>query len=617
MSIKKLLTKFFKPFDEFVFNYMVRAGLIKPFLPALIGAIGSAATAAAPAVATAVATKALTGGSKKSSTAKAIEQAVPERTAEQQLNDIVTIYFGPEAVGKYKGLYDPKLIKDLSKIDAKSRRDLSIQELNQLNLLLDGTTSSNPAYQQSRNKIDAFSSIQRKLKQAGNNPFARKFKDSLTGGEAYYLYQANLISSDRTPTRRYSDNQIKSLLARSKKELSETPQTIKTDGLNQIVKEQSKLIGDITRSETRKTRTANVEDMRRLGKAVTDAYRNADPASRQIADLARSRAVRGDASLSQLNQVGRDLLGSDVRVPSFAEKALQKRGLSDINAQREAASSAERQLLRMGMSEGDLSDTETESLLFGRGSEFIESTGELSPLERRRATQAVRQASLARGREMDQGSLFNELLARSSEELNKREREIALGSDLLGQQAELRRLRLSQGGGFLKDAEDLAAQKRLEQRQRQAMGIGALTTVDNMAARRQSELLQRQQLGANLLGQAEDTQSNRINQAFDLNRRMAPDLSQIFLGTTTPATTGSLGQARNIGSGAGFSIVDPNAGFNIDAQNYANRLNRAGAIAKASAADRAGTSSLFSDVTSSVLPSLFDNIFDTKMDFGF
>ena len=145
MSIKKLLTKFFEPLDGFVFNYMVRAGLIKPFLPALIGAIGSAASAAAPAVATAVATKALTGGSKKSSTAKAIEQAVPERTAEQQLNDIVTIYFGPEAIGKYKGLYDSKLIKDLSKIDAKSRKDLSIQELNTLNLLLEGTTSSNPA----------------------------------------------------------------------------------------------------------------------------------------------------------------------------------------------------------------------------------------------------------------------------------------------------------------------------------------------------------------------------------------------------------------------------------------------------------------------------------------
>jgi len=84
---------------------------------------------------------------------------------------------------------------------------------------------------------------------------------------------------------------------------------------------------------------------------------------------------------------------------------------------------------------GDLAPSEAEQLLSERGLELAASTGELTPLEARRAQQSARAASAARGRELDKSSLYGEMSARMAEEMDKREREIALGSQLLRQQA--------------------------------------------------------------------------------------------------------------------------------------------------------------------------------------
>lgn len=715
----------------------------------------------ATTIATGVITDAITGGSKKSSGGGGSASLPPERTAEQQLNDIVTIYFGPSAVGKYKGLYDPKLVSDLAKIDAKARKDLSVVELESLDLLLNGATTPNPAYQESRNKSDAFRSIERKLKNAGNKAGSQKFINSLTGGEKYYLYQGGYIDAAGVPRRSYGKLDIGGEAAKARREVNITPKTKTAPGLNQIVKEQSELIGDITRSETSKTRTADVEDLNRLGRQVTQAYRNADPASANLARIASERA--GDFSESErdarlkasafssvqqkilkaggnprnkatfanafrsqafrdsltdgeayylyqegyinvdrtpqrkfdvldfqkevrdarteikniqsdvgrtpdvtdkLNEVGSQLIGGDIREASAAERALEMKGMADVFSAREKASEAEKQLLSrgvrdlnaqrepatdiekklsmMGFSESDTSLNDAESLIFDRGSEFINSTGGLSPLEQRNTAQAARQASVARGRGMDQSSIYEEMMARSSEELDKKEREVALGSDLLSKQAEMRRLRLSQGSGFLKDAADLAEQRRQEaferqqfgakmlgqvddmearrinqQLQRQAMGVGALGTVDNMTARREQELLNRQQAGASMINTGESIESNRLNTAFDLNRRMAPDLGNVLLNRTSGASFGGLNTAQNIGSGTGYQVVDPNSGITMDSNNYANQINRAGVNAQIGANRSAGSSSVMSDVTSSIFNNAFDSIFDTKMDFGF
>ena len=361
-----------------------------------------------------------------------------------------------------------------------------------------------------------------------------------------------------------------------------------TDGLFDLLEESSIRAADLQSKQLGQQRAADVAALQDFSRPVVEAYRAADKESTGLAELATARAGRETG----LGARGRGLLGSRVQSASAAERALQKRGMSDVNARREAASAAERQLQEMGMTLGDLSPTEQEALISARGSEFIQSTGELSPLEQRRAQQSARQGSLARGREMGQGSLYDEMLARQAEELNKEERQVALGSQLLGQEAGMRGARLGQGAGMLQGSEALAAQRRLEQLQRQQFGTSTLGMTEDMAARRRAEQLQRMQLGAGFIGQEEGIQSGRFGQAFGMNRALAGDAGNIILGRPSAAIglgQQTLGQAQQGAAGPmGPQLFDPNVGINMALQNQQNQFGLLGAQAQADASRSAG-----------------------------
>ena len=137
-----------------------------------------------------------------------------------------------------------------------------------------------------------------------------------------------------------------------------------TPGLFELQRQAAQEAGLTQRSEQGLQQAADVGALDQYGRQITDAYRAADPYSTELADLGSERA--------------KSLIG------------------------------AER--------------SEAEQLLGQRGLEFAASTGELSPLEQRRATQSSRQASTARGRGMDQSALYGEMQSRMSEEMNKQER---------------------------------------------------------------------------------------------------------------------------------------------------------------------------------------------------
>ena len=159
-----------------------------------------------------------------------------------------------------------------------------------------------------------------------------------------------------------------------------------TPGLFEMQRAAAQEAGITQRSEQGLQQAADVGALEQYGGQITDAYRAADPYSTELADLGSERA--------------KSLIG------------------------------AER--------------SEAEQLLGQRGLEFAASTGELTPLEQRRATQSSRQASTARGRGMDQSALYGEMQSRMSEEMNKQEREIAMGSQLLGQQSGMEQQRFGQ-----------------------------------------------------------------------------------------------------------------------------------------------------------------------------
>ena len=347
-------------------------------------------------------------------------------------------------------------------------------------------------------------------------------------------------------------------IAELKSTLANTPQRLgKTEGLFDLQDAATRRAGVTTREALRLQRQDDISALESLGERVVAAQRAADPASTRLAELASERAGQE----TNIGRLGEFLMGT----------AMERT---------KDPSAAEAQLQQMGMTLGDLSPTEQEALISGRGTEFIQSTGELSPLEQRRVQQSARQASLARGREMGQGALAQEIANRFAEESGKREREIALGAQLLGQEATLRGSRLGQGAGMLTGAE-------------------------NMAARRRAEELQRFQLGSGLVGQEEAIQSGRFGQAFGMNRSLSGDLGATILGRPSYATQlggqilGSAQQGAQ--QPVGPKLYDPNMGLNMAMADQRNQFGLLGAQAQADAARSAGGLGAFGSILGGAL----------------
>ena len=284
-----------------------------------------------------------------------------------------------------------------------------------------------------------------------------------------------------------------------------------TPGLFDLLEEQSTRAGALQRKELELQRASDVGALQEFAPQVVEAYRAADPYSTGLAELSSSRAL-------DMAQAG--------------------------------PSAAEQQLAAMGMSLSDLSPTEQEAILSQRGMEFAASTGELTALEQRRAQQSARQASQSRGREMDQSALYGEMQSRMAEEMQKQEREIAMGAELLGQQAGLRSARLGQGAGMLTGSENLKLQ-RFNQEQ---------------AA---------------------------LGSAFAQNRQLAGDVGMTILGRPSAAIGlggQMLGQAQQGAAGPmGPQLFDPNVGINMALQQRGQDVTFQGMQAQAKAAGQAGT----------------------------
>ena len=420
-----------------------------------------------------------------------------------------------------------------------------------------------------------------------------------------------------------------------------------TPGLFDLLEEQSTRAGALQRKELELQRASDVGALQEFAPQVVDAYRAADPYSTALADEATARAMdprlmeKGQALLnakmqaasaaeSALQSSGLKNINAIRESASAAESSLQSSGLDNVNAKREAASAAEQELNKLGMSLSDLSPTEQEAILSGRGMEFAASTGELTALEKRRAQQSSRQASVSRGRGMDQSAIYGEMEARMAEELNKQEREISLGASLLGQQADMRLSRLGQGANILAQAEDMDAQRRAEQLQRQQFGAGLLTQSEAMNAQRRAEQLQRQQfgsdqlrtsesiaaqkraeqlqriqLGSGLIGQADQ----QLQGAFGMNRQLAGDVGMTLLGRTSSSIGlggQMLGQAQQGAAGPmGPQLFDPNVGINMALQQRGQDVTFQGMQAQAKAAGQAGAMEAAGSVASAALPLMF------------
>jgi hypothetical protein len=255
-------------------------------------------------------------------------------------------------------------------------------------------------------------------------------------------------------------------VAELESQVARMPETVeRTPGLFDLLEEQSARAGALQREQLGLQRAADVAALGEYAPQVVEAYRAADPYSTELAEAMSAEAMRG---------------------PSEAEQLLGERGL-----------------------------------------ELAASTGELTPLEARRAQQSAREASVARGRGLDQSALYGEMQSRMAEEMGKREREMALGTQLLGQQAGLQQQRFGQLGGALGAQRQLAGDIGMTILGRPSSAIG---------------------LGGQMLGQAQQ---------------------------------GAAGQM-------GPQLFDPNVGINMAMQQQANEVAFAGAQAQSNAARSSG-----------------------------
>jgi len=433
--------------------------------------------------------------------------------------------FGKNFSGSYQGITDPRLQDRLIASEATYRPQYTALELADIGVMARGIAAGtpNPAYKQLQQELAGlkagaqYSELNAQergdaLRKSANSIFPDRQGGRLDrGGNNQYnreqgarreAYINSFSDGGKASATRIAE--IEAQLEGMSPTLAATP------GLFDLLEENTTRAGALQRSQLGLQRADDVSALQEFAPDVVEAYRAADPNSTGLAELATARAA----------QLG-------LRGPGIAEQ----------------------ELMIMGLSESNLSPTEQEALLAQRGTEFAASTGELTPLEQRNAQQSARQAAAARGRSRDQSSLYGEMQSRMAQEMDKQGREIAMGSQMIGQEAAMRAARLNQGAGFLTGSENVSLQ-RFNQEQ------GALSG------------------------------------AFSFNRQLAGDIGNTILGRPSSAVQlggQMLGQAQQGAAGQmGPQLFDPNVGLNMALQQRGQDVTFQGMQAQADAASGAG-----------------------------
>lgn len=459
------------------------------------------------------------GGGKGGSSPKAPPPIDPGKSMGEYL-------FGKDFRGQYQGITDPRLQDRLIASEGRYRPQYTALELADINTMAYGTQGGKDSAQYQRleaelaglkagQEVSAGTRGQRSAEliemAAVMFPSAEKGRPSKGGrGRGHSKGIDPAIAQREAFVNASLGTGVEDRAARIgqiESQLSQMETAPGQAGLFDMIEDQSTRAGKLQREQLQLQRESDVGALEEFAPQVVEAYRAADPYSTGLAEQATDRAQLQDAS------------------------------------------AAEQQLQEMGMSLSDLSPTEQEALLSQRGMDFAASTGELTSLEQRRAQQSARQASASRGRGMDQSALYGEMQSRMAQEMDKQGREVAMGSQLLGQQAALRGARLGQGAGMLTGSEALAAQRRGE-------------------------------YGQNL------------QQAFGMNRQLAGDVGMTILGRPSSSINlggQMLGQAQQGAAGPmGPQLFDPNVGLNMAMQQRGQDVTFAGMQAQANAAGQAG-----------------------------
>ena len=367
-------------------------------------------------------------------------------------------------------------------------------------------------------------------------------------------------------------------------------------GLQDLAAQQ---VGQTERSILSQQRAADIGDVEAFGGRASEAFLNANPQLRAQLERANQLGQSGEffGGLQGLIEGGQQF--SDIAFDPM--QAAQLGAAPTVQADMIGQGELGEGLQQAGM--GQLQAGAGETALGAAGMDFMGRGGALTPLQARNAAQAARAGGLARGRELGQGAIYDEALARLAQELELERANVAFGSQLIGQELNMGQQRLGMASGLY--GQDLSRQQvnqganlqaglanqamagqyglSNQQMQQQAALANMQTGIGVQEANRGFALGQQQQNISNqaMLGQLRQGQQG-ADRAYGLQQAqmlagVASDPFQAILGR--PSQAAGLGmQGAQFGAGLagqplGPNLFDPNAGINLALQNASNLSN--------------------------------------------
>ena len=301
-------------------------------------------------------------------------------------------------------------------------------------------------------------------------------------------------------------------------------------------------------------------DMMRMQPEMLAAEREFRPQylDLELADI--NRLMQGTEG--QTGLLGLEQLATQQASQSMIDALRQQRAadISDVEALGGRASAAFMQanpqlmaaLEKAEALRGSTEAGEGEQQIGALGLDFLNRGGNLTPLQARNAEQQARMAGVARGREMGQGSIYEEMQNRMAQEMQLEQQNVAMGSGLIGQQFGMEQQRMGQNRGYALDM--LGANQRVGSDPFQAI-LGRPSTAPGMgqASTQYAGAMASQPMGPNLF----DPNAG-INLALQQNQNMANYQSSIF--GSQAALAGAQAQAKGAMMGGLFQGLGSLAG---------------------------------------------------------
>jgi hypothetical protein len=265
-------------------------------------------------------------------------------------------------------------------------------------------------------------------------------------------------------------------------------------------------------------RGADIADVERYGTRASDAFLNANPQLR--ASLERADALAGpqqnqfsnllSAQLRQqqpreniyAQQVGAAQMGGPQQVQAAQLGGPQQINAALMNARGVNAAGIGQSALGAGLQQGGMDQlyaSQGEQGLNQAGLEILNRRAGASPLQVRNAIQQARIASQARGRSGDMSSMYGEVGARLSADLDLENRNLGLGSQLLNQGFGMGQQRLGMAGNIY--GQDLSRSQANASMQQQAALANQQAFLSSGQANQQAQMqaqLANQQAGLNV-----------------------------------------------------------------------------------------------------------------------